>query len=619
MAAEQIRRPEYFYPTRQEREKTMAKLVEREKRVETKRLKLAEVRDVLLPDARDEYTNVLEDTRHPANREAFTAEELRRARDKARAEVDRCAPLARGNQSVHREAAEWLLSRNTVGDLYLCVTTDAISPPVLFFGQTRFLITFFFTDVSTALFFARGFYCCLASDARLARESKRLEAEVATAERALKDAPYTVESLRAEEKATRALLVDRAEKRRLLMAKDEQKDQEGHGETAGVSAEDGGSGEDEGLEVEGPFDPKPELKSRFGDKSSSLKFVTAEEDARMRREELAKVFGDREAAGARAGMGAGLPSIGEDRAPEEETCDDKKRSGPAKSANAGEGTAEKAEGLARAGAASGRIKAFSAILETTLTKGMATDSPVCRRDRAVPFAQSSPENQRILSPPCAPKSKLFRSILSPTKGDAESGAGSMTARPSPPMVTGLLSQIRARDGGGGGGDDVGSDGVKKVVIMGGLLSQIRARGGGRADASVTATGKEGHADWGSTNETPLMPPPPPPLARTLLLPNSGSDSGGVGGRSGFPPPNLFAEIRAKAKGAISGDHASLGLANATSLMPPPPPLTRRPLLPDFGSDSGGDGGRSGLPLPSLFAEIRAKAAKRAALRGVADT
>lgn len=47
------------------------------------------MRDVLLPEAREEYANVLEDTRHPANKEAFRPEDLRRARDEAKMEVDR--------------------------------------------------------------------------------------------------------------------------------------------------------------------------------------------------------------------------------------------------------------------------------------------------------------------------------------------------------------------------------------------------------------------------------------------------------------------------------------------------------------------------------------------------
>lgn len=45
--------------------------------------------EVLLPEAREEYANVLEDTRHPANKELYSAEELRRARDEAKAESER--------------------------------------------------------------------------------------------------------------------------------------------------------------------------------------------------------------------------------------------------------------------------------------------------------------------------------------------------------------------------------------------------------------------------------------------------------------------------------------------------------------------------------------------------
>lgn len=43
---------------------------------------------MLLPEAKEEYANVLEDTRHPANKELYPAEELRRARDEAREEAD---------------------------------------------------------------------------------------------------------------------------------------------------------------------------------------------------------------------------------------------------------------------------------------------------------------------------------------------------------------------------------------------------------------------------------------------------------------------------------------------------------------------------------------------------
>lgn len=91
LTADQARRPEYFYPTREEVDEKIEKLRERQRRLNTKRAKLTEINDVLLPEARQEYANVLADTRHPANKEIYSAEDLRRARDEARAEVDRYA------------------------------------------------------------------------------------------------------------------------------------------------------------------------------------------------------------------------------------------------------------------------------------------------------------------------------------------------------------------------------------------------------------------------------------------------------------------------------------------------------------------------------------------------
>lgn len=45
----------------------------------------------------------MEDTRHPANKEAFRPEDLRRARDEAKSEVDRYlrAYIAHTTESVH--------------------------------------------------------------------------------------------------------------------------------------------------------------------------------------------------------------------------------------------------------------------------------------------------------------------------------------------------------------------------------------------------------------------------------------------------------------------------------------------------------------------------------------
>ncbi|CAM9677124.1 unnamed protein product, partial [Hapterophycus canaliculatus] len=289
LTCEQARRKEYFYPTGAEVEERVRKLEERERRLEAKKANLAEVvKDKLLPDAKEEYANVLEDTRHPANKEAFSAEDLRRARDEAKAEVD-----------------------------------------------------------------------------RLSKQVRSLEGDVASAQRALRESPYTVESLRQEAEATRRLLSERARKLRRL-AKQQREEEEAEKAAAAAPACDkatneqgggvgGGDNElaaavtaaaapavqedepatavaataeenqgdeeeevEEGLEVEGAFDPNPELQSRFADKSSSLRFVTAEEDARMRKEELAKVFAVKAAAAAAAGG----PSEGSPLAAVQDTSQD---------------------------------------------------------------------------------------------------------------------------------------------------------------------------------------------------------------------------------------------------------------------------------------------------------
>lgn len=50
---------------------------------------VGQVKDEQLPEAKEEYANVLEDTRHPAIREKYSPEDLRRARNEAKMEVDR--------------------------------------------------------------------------------------------------------------------------------------------------------------------------------------------------------------------------------------------------------------------------------------------------------------------------------------------------------------------------------------------------------------------------------------------------------------------------------------------------------------------------------------------------
>ncbi|CAM9118472.1 unnamed protein product, partial [Scytosiphon promiscuus] len=519
LTGEQARRKEYFYPTAAEVEERVRKLQEREQRLEAKKAQLVEVKEKLLPEAKEEYANVLEDTRHPANKEAFSAEDLRRARDEAKAEVD-----------------------------------------------------------------------------SLAKEVKRLEGDVASAQRALRESPYTVQSLLDEAAATRRLLSERAKKARLLAKQQREKaeaekaaaaaavvaaaaaaasdaatKEQGDGATGGdedpsaataaatapavqeaesarasavvaVEEEDEVEQVEEGLEVEGAFDPDPELQSRFADKSSSLRFVTAEEDARMRKEELAKVFAAKAAeaaAAAACGLSAGTPVAAAKDALEggDGAAADGKAAGegkggvgaavqplfvgggaPAASAATGgssgslsesddadaTGKATAAEELVVGGGshAKDRMKAFGAVLEKTLSqsfferapppgsaaaaaavggggvKARALMSPPRpSKNNSATAAAAAAAAAGILTPPCKPKSKFFRSIQSPsTAGQPDvGGVGGRSTVPSsppppPPPMMGLLSQIRAR-----------GDGGKAPAGMGGLLAQIRAKGGGGGD------------------------------------------------------------------------------------------------------------------------------------------
>ncbi|CBJ28852.1 conserved unknown protein [Ectocarpus siliculosus] len=458
LTPEQTRRKEYFYPTAAEVEDRVQKLQERQRRLEEKQAKLAHVKDELLPEAKEEYANVLEDTRHPANKEAFRPEDLRRARDEAKSEVD-----------------------------------------------------------------------------RLAKEARRLEGDVSSAKRALRESPYTVDSLRAEADATRRLLSERARKQRLLAKRKEKAAAEAaatEAEAAATEAEAAATAgsepgdevaialaavvtavvekaEDEeveeGLEVEGAFDPTPELRSRFADKSSSLRFVTADEEARMRKEELASVFAvrDKEAAATVAAAAATeeLPAV---RGASESSNaagggDGDQGRVVARGEGAVDGAAVAAGGggggggdgspaAGSSGMGPGRMKAFGAVLEKTLSQNLFGRAPppgttaaaaaaaagTGAGGKTMPKKATADAAAAALTPPCKPKSKFFRSIASPTKPPNDTGPTSLPPPPPPPpapMMGGLLSQIRAR-GGGGAGD-----------AMGGLLAQIRAAGRGDADGS----------------------------------------------------------------------------------------------------------------------------------------
>ena len=551
---------------------------------------------------------------------------------------------------------------------------------------------------------------------RLAKEAKRLEADVASAERALAEGPYTVESLEAEAEQTKALLLKRAEKRRRLLLAEREKrrkerelrekerrerrerqaeemsgasaapgaavekesaggdagavvgdaeDQSGSGSPGGScgtnsSSNCGNKGEDnkgagdtadadvateskeegegevvaEGLEVEGAFEPEPELRSRFGDKSNSLRFVTAEEDARMRKEELAKVFGARDAAGATdaaaaavAGGATGPPPDGGDGATAGQE-DQKTFGGDGEAGServrktvaamtsdlqgANAASEEAGQGVYRhpdAGLVVGRTSRekrnmVCAQLEEMLSRGgrapppgttsggggdggggggprnlasglsgKGTFSTPTRQGGARAAGEKSDVKAAVLSPPCEPKSKFFRSMQSPTRGDSDAATQATAAGPSilppppsrpPAPQLGFLSEIVSRGGARAG---------EKKAVPGGLFAEIRARAGKGSGASAVETGFGGAEEKGDAPTTTItttttvaslgggsvavlppppaasgMPPPPPPPPPSVgLKPRALFASGGRGGGGAAAPPlNMFAELKAKA-------------------------------------------------------------------------
>lgn len=480
---------------------------------------------------------------------------------------------------------------------------------------------------------------------RLSKEVKRFEADVASAERALANGPYTAESLQAEADATKALLLERVNKRRLLARQKEESEakkqagenedadragalkatregahgcpegladgaaektagdvddadvlgdqvasaamgsalqEEGDKEQKGREEEEENKEQEEGLEVEGPFDGEPELRSRFADKSSSLRFVTAEEEARMRKEELAKVFGERgpvetvQSPGSSTvggGGGGGEGSMGNSQAAtgagQTSTSNALDVSGVAKdiAVEASGGQISGAPG--GSGTVKGRMKAMGAILEKTLSQsilvrvpppGTAAASTVggapanprgglagrrqfssqTRHDQGSTVRSNKAEKTRTLSPPCKPKSKFFRSIRPPSEANVaparEHSAAPQVRSPPPPPMLGLLSQIRGARGG---------DGEAKV-IAGGLLAQIRATKEGNNGVTHGPGGVGQEKDLASSG--PPAPPPPPPPPPLSLQPRSlfgAAEKGGPPVPRG-PPPDFFAALRAKA-------------------------------------------------------------------------
>lgn len=494
---------------------------------------------------------------------------------------------------------------------------------------------------------------------RLVKEAKRLEADVSSAERALASGPYTVESLQAEADATKALLVERANKRRLLAKQQKDRldaakqaeeseaadragspqvesenahgcpdgptdgaaekaagdvdgvdvlgDQVGAAAKGSALEKDEGDKErdgreeeeeewEEGLEVEGPFDGEPELRSRFADKSSSLRFVTAEEEARMRKEELVKVFGERgpvemvESPGSstvEGGGDVGKGDPGESKAANEAASEAANEAGHVPTSDDAFEVSGVAEDVAvgasdgrwpgavdvGGGTIKGRMKAMGAILEKTLSQSMLVRAPPPgtaaaaagvgvsgtpknppaggaagrrqfsaqpRREPASTVNNNSEkkvEKIRTLSPPCKPKSKFFRSKvdLAPAREDSSAAP---QGRPPPPPMLGLLSQIRGARGGGG----------EAKAVAGGLLAQIRASKAG--GTGVTPHGQPGDAGEekviSSTGRSaPPLPPTPPPSS---LQPRSlfgAAEKSEPAVRRG-PPPDFFAALRAKA-------------------------------------------------------------------------
>ncbi|CAM9915488.1 unnamed protein product, partial [Choristocarpus tenellus] len=454
LTSEQERKPVYFYATPNEMQAKVDKMLERQQRVDVKRVKLREVEDVLLPEARQEYADVLEDTRHPANKEAFSVEELRRAREEARAAMD-----------------------------------------------------------------------------SLAREAKRLRAEVATGERMLTDGPYTIQSLKDEQIAMKDLFetkarakaeaekeagevqqaedvlddkLDEGDMKRGLEATTKEGDVQLNGEENKEKAhleerEEGPIAQENYLsavpvEVMGPFDMEPVLTSRLADRESSLKFVTAEEDARQRREELERAIGARgnvDVARAKLHQGGEEACIGNAKLPGTPSLEgvDNAELGILSPSDSGlsprVGWASRSpasvdpitprgnhsrrsealeieEAGPRLRGGNGRMKELSAMLEKSLGQKIGQRAPtpgsavsplmgasIARAARDSPFSPrstvgASGGRKKTSSPvpPCQPKSKFFRSMTAQAASPGVGAVASVQGRPQPPALGGLLAQIR---------------------------------------------------------------------------------------------------------------------------------------------------------------------------------
>ncbi|CAM9797494.1 unnamed protein product, partial [Ectocarpus sp. 12 AP-2014] len=188
--------------------------------------------------------------------------------------------------------------------------------------------------------------------------------------------------------------------------------------------------------VLGAFDPTPELKSRLNDRRNSLRFVTADEEAQIRKEELAMVFSGR-SSGSVAASGVSE----EDGGSSNNSGDGDDDTGG--DAEEGEKTSADDVGsdFSRAGgrrSARGRVKSFGAILESTLSKTLVPAPPASRSTGPIRRASMSalpPRPERESSDkrkaavvaketPWKPKSKYFRSLQSAAADGDGNGNGS---------------------------------------------------------------------------------------------------------------------------------------------------------------------------------------------------
>lgn len=528
-----------------------------------------------------------------------------------------------------------------------------------------------------------------------------MEGEVATAERAMREAPYTVESLEAEIGATTVLLQKRAaaaqaaaEKRRALLAAEREKRWEKKGrdaeqareksggeggkegeeevrvvrngtengklhevevtasdatidddtaaaaataavasasaatqirgsgesddESTGIPGDGGGSRDKAGsplsssasgreekkmlplvldgvlggngkpVRIEGPFDSEPELQSRLADKSSSLKFVTAEEDARMRREELTKAMAAREPLPEeRRSLSAGAVAGGESERVDPATSDSS--TGETAGATAEAVTAETAAAEAAAAASGGdqgkegeaaavlaatregdegrnagatgggtgasRIKAFGAILEKTLSKNMMFSSA-----RAAVAGGSGSGGGLPTSP------RVAAGVVSGDESGA-AGSGSGTRK--------LLSPPAPGSGHRDARTSHGDSGIPKILaktppckpkskFFKSIRGNTGAQGSGESNSSPSSDGGQLKSLLVSSSS-----PQPPPQIRLGLLAQIRQKSAGAGlaGANGdstrralppLPPPamgGLLAQIRARADKVKGGGNS----------------------------------------------------------------